>query len=427
MQSEKIIECELAVIGCGMTGIAAALFAANRGISVVQVGGVSEILFASGFFDLLGVYPIEDKHVWDNPWEGIAEIRQSMPEHPYARIKTEDIETAVNEFLLHLEQAGIPYEGNFGVNLRMITPMGILKPTYAVPKTMYNGVEAFENLSACLLVDFYGLKGFSARQLIEVLKDRWPNLTKKRLSFPGTERLSEVYPEQLARSLCVENNREALAKAIAPHAGGVEYIGLPAVLGVLDSHEILNDLQQRIGAKIFEIPTMPPSVPGIRLKEAFDQILPEKGVQQFLHKKVLKAQYTSEGFFVLNIGNEETHYKLRAKGIVLASGRFLGKGLQANRRYIREALFDLPVTQPPNRDQWHRTDFLDPRGHAVNRCGLEIDPSFRPLNRSGEPAFPMLFAAGSILAHQDWMRMKCGSGMAVSTAFAAVKAFVKLK
>jgi glycerol-3-phosphate dehydrogenase subunit B len=426
MQSEKIIECELAVIGCGMTGIAAALFAANRGISVVQVGSVSEILFASGFFDLLGVYPIEEKRVWDNPWEGIAEIRQSMPEHPYARIKTEDIETAVNEFLLHLEQAAIPYDGNPGLNIRMITPMGILKPTYSVPKTMYNGVEAFENRSACLLVDFYGLKGYSARQLIEVLKDRWPNLTKKRLSFPGTERLSEVYPEQLARSLCAENNREALAKAIAPLAGGVEYIGLPAVLGILDSHEILEDLQQRIGAKIFEIPTMPPSVPGIRLKEAFEQILPDKGVQQFLHKQVLKAQYTSEGFFVLNIGSEETHYKLRAKGIVLASGRFLGKGLQANRRYIREALFDLPVTQPPSRDQWHRTDFLDPRGHAVNRCGLEIDQAFRPLNRSGEPAFPMLFAAGSILAHQDWMRMKCGSGMAVSTAFAAVKGFMEL-
>jgi hypothetical protein len=31
-----------------------------------------------------------------------------------------------------------------------------------------------------------------------------------------------------------------------------------------------------------------------------------------------------------------------------------------------------------------------------------------------------LFAAGSILAHQDWMRMKCGSGLALSTAYAAV-------
>ena len=43
----------------------------------------------------------------------------------------------------------------------------------------------------------------------------------------------------------------------------------------------------------------------------------------------------------------------------------------------------------------------------------------------GKPVFDNLFAAGSILAHQDWMRMKCGSGLAMATAYAAVDAFLK--
>jgi glycerol-3-phosphate dehydrogenase subunit B len=30
------------------------------------------------------------------------------------------------------------------------------------------------------------------------------------------------------------------------------------------------------------------------------------------------------------------------------------------------------------------------------------------------------------LAHQDWIRMKCGSGLAIATAFGAVKAFMRL-
>jgi len=47
-------------------------------------------------------------------------------------------------------------------------------------------------------------------------------------------------------------------------------------------------------------------------------------------------------------------------------------------------------------------------------------------HRSGRPAFKLLFAAGSILAHQDWMRMKCGSGLALATGFAAVQSFVSL-
>jgi glycerol-3-phosphate dehydrogenase subunit B len=57
----------------------------------------------------------------------------------------------------------------------------------------------------------------------------------------------------------------------------------------------------------------------------------------------------------------------------------------------------------------------------VNQAGLETDPIFRPLDASGRPAHPRLFAAGSILAHQDWMRMKCGSGLAMATAYAAVE------
>jgi glycerol-3-phosphate dehydrogenase subunit B len=118
---------------------------------------------------------------------------------------------------------------------------------------------------------------------------------------------------------------------------------------------------------------------------------------------------------------------IRAEGVILATGRFWAHGLRADRDRIRETLFDLPVYQPKKRDEWHQEDFLDLRGHPANRAGLTIDNQFRPLNRAGKPAFEKLFAAGSILAHQDWMRMKCGSGLAISSAYAAVKAFSNMR
>jgi glycerol-3-phosphate dehydrogenase subunit B len=46
------------------------------------------------------------------------------------------------------------------------------------------------------------------------------------------------------------------------------------------------------------------------------------------------------------------------------------------------------------------------------------------LDRKGRTASENLYAAGSILAHHDWMRMKCGSGLAIATAYAAVNALV---
>jgi glycerol-3-phosphate dehydrogenase subunit B len=113
--------------------------------------------------------------------------------------------------------------------------------------------------------------------------------------------------------------------------------------------------------------------------------------------------------------------RVSANAVVLATGRFSGRGLTADRQGVRETLLGLPVHQPASRDAWHQRDFLDPAGHAINRAGLRTDAAFRPLDASGKPAWPRLFAIGSILADQDWMRAKCGSGLAIATAWAAME------
>jgi glycerol-3-phosphate dehydrogenase subunit B len=180
-----------------------------------------------------------------------------------------------------------------------------------------------------------------------------------------------------------------------------------------------------IGVPIFEIPTIPPSVPGLRLKEAFERGLRSKNVQYFSLTKALKVRPTAAGRFETQIGRDEVEHVVDSRGVILASGRFIGGGLFANRTRIRETILDLPIYQPDSRHDWHHRDFLDPRGHLINQAGLHIDDSFRPLNDSGNPVFETLFAAGSILAHNDWKRLKCGAGLAIATAYGAVNAFVR--
>ncbi len=58
MTDVETIKCDVLVIGTGLAGMAATLFAAARGLSVVQAGHTGEIIFASGLLDLLGVYPV---------------------------------------------------------------------------------------------------------------------------------------------------------------------------------------------------------------------------------------------------------------------------------------------------------------------------------------------------------------------------------
>lgn len=418
---------DLAVIGRGMAGMAASLFAAGRGVSTIQVGRTGELIFAGGLMDLLGIHPVEEQKMWKNPWDALEALCRDIPNHPYARIKPGDIDAAFKEVLTFLEHEGLPYYNRKTVNLNLFTPIGTIKPTYCVPQTMYRGVAAFEKKCPCLLVDFHGLTDFSARQLEATLKAQWPDLRAERISFPGMSREGELATgEILAQTLEIPKNLENLAQSISPLIKNAEAVGLPALLGMHKSIQTVSFLEEKIGIPVFEIPTFPVSVPGLRLNDAFTHGLSTMGVRQFSQSRVLDVRREKSGDFVLGIGYKTIDRTIRAGGVLLASGRFWGGGLYAGRKQIRETVFDLPVTQPPTRTDWHHKDFLDPKGHPVNRAGLEVDDDFRPLDRKGRTAFENLFAAGSILAHQDWMRMKCGSGVAIASAYAAVNAFLGL-
>ncbi len=403
-----------------MAGMAATLFAVNRDLSIAQVGSTSEVGFASGLFDLLGIHPIGERRRWDDPWAGIETLVRDTPNHPYARVKIAEIKAAFEELLVFFQNVGLSYFRDLNRNVNVITPLGTLKTTYCVPQTMWGGVKALAQKPACLLVDIKGLKGFSARLIADKLRVGWPDLRTARISFPGTGHKTEVLAEHMANALVISQNREKLAEVIRPHLKDVQSVGMPSILGLYQAQEVVSDLAQRLGVPIFEIPTMPPSIPGLRLKEAFERGLREKRPYYFSQKRVLEAKPRPTGGFAINIGYKDKEQTVFSRGIVLATGRFIGGGLSADRKDIRETIFNLPVCQPAKRSQWHREDLLDPLGHPINQAGLETDGQFRPLDKDGQPAFKTLFAAGSILAHQDWKRMKCGVGLAVTTAYKAV-------
>jgi glycerol-3-phosphate dehydrogenase subunit B len=419
------IACDVCVVGSGMAGMSAALFAANRGLATVLVGRTGEIIFATGLLDLLGVHPIEEGKIWSDPWAGMAALVKDLPRHPYARLAAGEIRAALDEVLRFLEANGLAYAGLPERNVVVPTSVGTLKTTYRVPRTMWPAVSAWERRAPCLMVDIQGLKGFSARQIAGTLTPVWPGLRTARVVFPGTHAGSEVFAERLARSLELEKNREKFAEALAPHVKGVDSVGLPAIIGISKPLQVLQDIERRLGVALFEIPTMPPGATGLRLKEAFESGLAACGVRLLLENRVFRAVADSSGGFLIEAGRSDAERHIAARSVILATGRFMGGGLHADRRGVRETLFDLPVHQPEGREGWHRQDFLDPKGHPVNRAGLEADDRFRPLAASGRPAHAHLFAAGSILAHQDWIRMKCGSGLSIATAYGAVQGAVK--
>ena len=169
-----------------------------------------------------------------------------------------------------------------------------------------------------------------------------------------------------------------------------------------------------IGVPVFEIPTTPPSIPGLRLKEAFERGLREKRPFYFSQKRVVEVQQGRGGEFEIGIDGANGKQTINSPGVILATGRFIGGGLTADRKHIRETIFNLPVFQPESRGEWHREDFFDRQGHPINQAGVEIDDHFRPISDQGRPAFQYFvcrrFDPGSSGLEKGEMRYRAGRG-----------------
>ena len=84
--------------------------------------------------------------------------------------------------------------------------------------------------------------------------------------------------------------RAAFAARLALKLQADERVGLPAMLGIRDPHGVWSDLEHRLGRPVFEIPTLPPSVPGMRLYEILRATLRGAGGRLVLGAEVVSCE-----------------------------------------------------------------------------------------------------------------------------------------
>lgn len=76
----------------------------------------------------------------------------------------------------------------------------------------------------------------------------------------------------------IAENRRKLAETLSPRVKNLKYAGFPAMLGLCHCAEAVSEMEALLGANVFEFPTPPVSVSGIRLLEGF-----KKGLEKNLY------------------------------------------------------------------------------------------------------------------------------------------------
>ncbi|PVZ86347.1 anaerobic glycerol-3-phosphate dehydrogenase subunit B [Serratia sp. S1B] len=406
------MQFDVVVIGGGLAGLSCAIRLAEFGKRCAVVSsGQSALYFSSGSLDLLAQLP--DGTAVTSPIAALPALQQQAPQHPYSLLGVVQVANLAREAEALLQRCGVAMQGSCECNHLRVTPLGTRRATWlspqAIPVTAWEGDLPWQHIAVL------GIEGFldfqpqmAASSLIE---DQQVIAEAAFLHLPLLDRLrnnpSEFRAVNIARVLDLPEHLMALAEEVKRQAGEAEAIFLPACLG-LESDQPLLALRQAVGKPVFLLPTLPPSVLGMRLYQALRQRFQQLGGVFMPGDTVLWASIEQQRISGLYTRNH-TDIPLRAQQVVLASGSFFSNGLVADLAGIREPVFGLDVFSKAERADWSHPDFFAAQPYL--QFGVKTDASLRAL-KQGE-AIDNLYAIGAVVGGYDPLQQGCGAGVSL--------------
>ncbi|WP_416839723.1 glycerol-3-phosphate dehydrogenase subunit GlpB [Haloferax sp. DFSO52] len=407
---------DVLVVGGGIAACTAALSAAETGARVrLLAHKKSTLRQASGLVDVLGYASGEGP--FSDPYAGI----NSLPgDHPY-RVVGED---GICEGLRIFDDAvGDAYQGGHtDSNALVATHGGAVKPTARYPKSVAPGLASATG--DMLLVGFEGLTDFDAPVAADHIEAGGVPFGVRGItvSFPRSFR-SDAKVTRFAKALDRDEEvtggtvRSVLADTVGDELDDEARVGFPAMLGDDHDEEVRDELTDRLGVPVFEVPTGPPSLLGLKLEDMLFDALDEAGVRISSGNPAVDFEASDGRIETVLVDQKSRMTPYQADQIVLATGGLVGKGLDSDREHVTEPVFGCHVPHPADRYEWSAPEAFG--NHAFARFGVVPDDELRPTAEGGNPHFENLRAAGGVVGGADVAREKSASGVSLATGAVA--------
>jgi len=403
------------VVGAGLSGLACALRLADAGVPVTVIAaGVGSLQLGGATIDVLGYAPGRV----ERPLESLASLGE---DHPYSLLGAARVEAAATWLAGRLP--ALRLQGSAAENMLLATAVGAARPTAVAPATIAagdlrrGGPVSFASVGA--------LKDF-VPALVAANVSRAEGIsveTRACEADVAVEGEADVSPLGLARALERSETRAQVTRALRDRIGAVDggRIGLPAVLGVDRHAEVAAAVAEELGGEVFEVPTAPPSVPGIRVYRALTAELRRLQARLIVGSTAVAGVRDGDRLAGLEVRVSGRTRTFPADAVVLATGGLATGGIELDRDGLREPALGLHVAGDPGGDRYGAAVF---RENPVDRAGLRVDPEMRPLDAGGAVAHPNLYAVGALLRGAVPWRELSGNGLALATGLAAADAIV---
>jgi glycerol-3-phosphate dehydrogenase len=415
---------DLLVIGGGLAGLFAAYLASKKRIKTSLITqGWGALNWGSGCIDIFGYVPPDYVQQVESPLQYLERLLSHFPDHPYSLAGLDALENAIRLFMEFCEEAGYPFHGTLETNIELPTALGTRRPACLVPETMIAGETSGH--MPMLIVGFEGYLDFYPNLVAENLSAQGIRARETSLALKSLEGRKIITSRVLANLFESQEFRQEVIDVLKPKLGSAGRIGFPAVLGIKNAQQIKKHLESELGLPVFEIPGLPPSIPGVRLQNLLTASIEKLGGIVYNGMQVTAAvceEKSITGIYSSAAARQITH---TSKNYIMASGGILGGGFVVNSNgYTQELIFNLPVTRPEPANRWLHSRFMDGPGHPIFSAGLEVNNAFQPINQGKEIIYKNLSIIGSALAHSDPVRERSIEGIALASAFSAVEKLV---
>ncbi|MBN2549659.1 MAG: anaerobic glycerol-3-phosphate dehydrogenase subunit A, partial [Anaerolineales bacterium] len=420
---------DLLVIGAGLSGLTAAWQAAKAGRRTrVIAKGRGALYWHSGCIDILGYEPGQGNRPVESPIESLQNLASTHPDHPYTLCGIQHIQEALQAFQELCAQAGYPLYGDLSRNWLLPSALGVARPTCLAPESMISG--DLHRKDSMLIVGFEGFPDFYPELIAANLALQGVAALGLSLDLPALKERRFVTGRVLADLFETAQFQGEVARALQASLGGetaskAERVGFPAVLGLRRPLETLQNLREQIGLPVFEIPTLPPSIPGMRLHNLLVSAIEAAGGHVYDGMQVIGSDPGEEGSLAVVWTEAASRRKAhRAEQYVLATGGILGGGLVAHYEgHLQEVACDLPIQAPADRHEWLQRQFLAPVPHPIFTAGISVNQDFQPVSPDGTVCYQNVYAAGTGLAGADALGERSFDGIALATGYLVGKKF----
>jgi glycerol-3-phosphate dehydrogenase subunit B len=405
------------VVGGGLAGLTAALRLAQEGKRIVVVAkGVGATNLTGGTIDVLGYAPVRV----ESPRRAIPELVEQRPDHPYARLDLDLVERSLSWLCEAVRPLG--YTGGLDENLLLPSAVGAERPTALAPASMVAG--DLRDHPRVLVAGFRALKDFYPAYVADNLVTA--GYAARATVLDANPRPGEADVNGLVYAAALDADaefRRRLGEQLAAAARPGESIGLPAILGVEDAPAVWSEVQERAGVPVFEIPTLPPSVPGRRIHLLLASALRDAGGRVIVGAVAVGAESTNGRLDAVVVQDAARRRPYRAGAFVLATGGVASGGLELELDgSVREPVLGLPVAGVPDGRPF-APGYLDSQPFA--RAGLTVDGELRPVDVDGRVVFDNVHAVGAMLGGAEPWREKSGDGISLASGIRAAEAIAE--